>query len=245
MFSGFQSSTRRNRVHHGDDHDGRHLQGADIARPDDGRATGRADDAEHRPRHRVVCGAGYFHRQEEWSQSRGTAFVIDDKGHLLTNEHVVAAKEDGKTVVTRVVQIQFSDDPTLYDARVVGVDAPCRPRGAARARDRRQAQGAALRGLAAGQDRAGGGRDRLRARTSSSRARRRCRAASSAPSAAASTGSQRPGADRRDDQRRQFRRTAAQHGGRGRGREHLRHHATRSTSTSRAAPARRNISAAG
>jgi S1-C subfamily serine protease len=50
---------------------------------------------------------------ERRGESTGTGFVIDDKGDILTNAHVV----DGAVKVT----VQFSDDKTV-DARVVGRD---------------------------------------------------------------------------------------------------------------------------
>ncbi len=47
------------------------------------------------------------------NDSTGSGFVLDEKGHVLTNEHVVSAATD--------VRVSFSDDRTV-GARVVGKD---------------------------------------------------------------------------------------------------------------------------
>jgi serine protease Do len=53
-------------------------------------------------------------------QRRGTALgsgvVVDPAGYILTNNHVVDNADR--------IQVKFTGDPTQYDAKVVGVDAP-------------------------------------------------------------------------------------------------------------------------
>ncbi len=53
-------------------------------------------------------------------QRRGTALgsgvVVDPAGYILTNNHVVDQADR--------IQVKFTGDPTQYDAKVVGVDAP-------------------------------------------------------------------------------------------------------------------------
>ncbi len=53
-------------------------------------------------------------------QRRGTALgsgvVVDPAGYILTNNHVVDKADR--------IQVKFTGDPTQYDAKVVGVDAP-------------------------------------------------------------------------------------------------------------------------
>ena len=53
-----------------------------------------------------------FPRQQE-NVSTGSGFVLDDKGHILTNAHVVASSTD--------VRVSFSDHRTV-SARVIGKD---------------------------------------------------------------------------------------------------------------------------
>jgi S1-C subfamily serine protease len=53
-----------------------------------------------------------FPRQQE-NVSTGSGFVLDDKGHILTNAHVVASSTD--------VRVSFSDHHTV-SARVIGKD---------------------------------------------------------------------------------------------------------------------------
>ena len=54
-----------------------------------------------------------FPRQQE-NMATGSGFVVDDKGHILTNAHVVASSLD--------VRVSFSDHRTVA-ARVIGKDA--------------------------------------------------------------------------------------------------------------------------
>ncbi len=42
--------------------------------------------------------------------------VVDQAGYILTNNHVVDKADR--------IQVKFTGDPTEYDAKVVGVDAP-------------------------------------------------------------------------------------------------------------------------
>jgi serine protease Do len=46
----------------------------------------------------------------------GSGVVVDRAGYILTNNHVVDKADR--------IQVKFVDDPTEYDAKVVGVDAP-------------------------------------------------------------------------------------------------------------------------
>ena len=46
----------------------------------------------------------------------GSGVVVDQAGYILTNNHVVDKADR--------IQVQFTGDPTKYDAKVVGVDAP-------------------------------------------------------------------------------------------------------------------------
>ena len=46
----------------------------------------------------------------------GSGVVVDDAGYILTNNHVVDKADR--------IQVKFTGDPTQYDAKVVGVDAP-------------------------------------------------------------------------------------------------------------------------
>ncbi len=46
----------------------------------------------------------------------GSGVVVDRAGYILTNNHVVDKADR--------IQVKFNDDPTEYDAKVVGVDAP-------------------------------------------------------------------------------------------------------------------------
>ena len=49
-------------------------------------------------------------------QALGSGVVVDKAGYILTNNHVVDKADR--------IQVKFVDDPTEYDAKVVGVDAP-------------------------------------------------------------------------------------------------------------------------
>ena len=46
----------------------------------------------------------------------GSGVVVDQAGYILTNNHVVDKADR--------IQVKFTNDPTQYDAKVVGVDAP-------------------------------------------------------------------------------------------------------------------------
>src|ERR1035438_5715675 len=46
----------------------------------------------------------------------GSGVVVDSAGYILTNNHVVDKADR--------IQVKFTGDPTQYDAKVVGVDAP-------------------------------------------------------------------------------------------------------------------------
>jgi len=46
----------------------------------------------------------------------GSGVVVDQAGYILTNNHVVDKADR--------IQVKFTGDPTQYDAKVVGVDAP-------------------------------------------------------------------------------------------------------------------------
>jgi S1-C subfamily serine protease len=73
---------------------------------------------------RVVLNGTFINDQgkPERTISVGTAFVIDNGGHMLTNCHV--ASDYGHTLITRTVQVVFGDDQSRYDAKVVGCDKP-------------------------------------------------------------------------------------------------------------------------
>ena len=49
-------------------------------------------------------------------QALGSGVVVDKAGYILTNNHVVDKADR--------IQVKFTGDPTEYDAKVVGVDAP-------------------------------------------------------------------------------------------------------------------------
>jgi serine protease Do len=50
------------------------------------------------------------------SEALGSGVVVDRAGYILTNNHVVDKADR--------IQVKFNGDPTQYDAKVVGVDAP-------------------------------------------------------------------------------------------------------------------------
>ncbi len=50
------------------------------------------------------------------SEALGSGVVVDRAGYVLTNNHVVDKADR--------IQVKFNGDPTQYDAKVVGVDAP-------------------------------------------------------------------------------------------------------------------------
>ena len=56
----------------------------------------------------------------ELGQRRGSALgsgvVVDKAGYILTNNHVIDKADR--------IQVKFTDDPTEYDAKVIGVDVP-------------------------------------------------------------------------------------------------------------------------
>jgi serine protease Do len=62
---------------------------------------------------RVAVDRGWYRMPEEVDQTLGTGFVIDDAGHILTNNHVLAAASD--------VRVSLYDGTEL-PARVVGRD---------------------------------------------------------------------------------------------------------------------------
>jgi len=50
------------------------------------------------------------------SQALGSGVVVDRAGYILTNNHVVDKADR--------IQVKFTNDPTEYEAKVVGVDSP-------------------------------------------------------------------------------------------------------------------------
>ncbi len=56
-------------------------------------------------------------------EATGSGFVIDEEGHIVTNQHVVADAQS--------VQVEFSDG-TEVDAEIVGTDPSYRRRRAGR-----------------------------------------------------------------------------------------------------------------
>jgi serine protease Do len=52
--------------------------------------------------------------QEEPDRSLGSGIIVDPKGYILTNNHVVDQASR--------IQVQLSGEPTLYNAKVIGVD---------------------------------------------------------------------------------------------------------------------------
>jgi len=54
-------------------------------------------------------------QQQGRGYALGSGVVVDRAGYILTNNHVVDKADR--------IQVKFSDDPTQYDAKVVGVDA--------------------------------------------------------------------------------------------------------------------------
>ena len=49
-------------------------------------------------------------------EALGSGVVVDKAGYILTNNHVVDKADR--------IKVKFTGDPTEYDAKVVGVDAP-------------------------------------------------------------------------------------------------------------------------
>jgi serine protease Do len=54
--------------------------------------------------------------QQHRGEALGSGVVVDRAGYILTNNHVVDKADR--------IQVKFPGDPTEYDAKVVGVDAP-------------------------------------------------------------------------------------------------------------------------
>jgi serine protease Do len=69
---------------------------------------------------RFFGGSPFGNGTPDMPQRRGTALgsgvVVDPAGYILTNNHVVDQADR--------IQVKFTGDPTQYDAKVVGVDAP-------------------------------------------------------------------------------------------------------------------------
>jgi len=60
-------------------------------------------------------GGGPDMQQQRRGQALGSGVVIDKAGYILTNNHVVDKADR--------IRVQFTHDPTQYDAKVIGVDA--------------------------------------------------------------------------------------------------------------------------
>jgi serine protease Do len=54
--------------------------------------------------------------QQRRGEATGTGVVVDKAGYILTNNHVVDKADR--------IRVKFHNDPTEYDAKVIGVDAP-------------------------------------------------------------------------------------------------------------------------
>jgi serine protease Do len=85
------------------------------AQPDDGDQgdSGGMDDFLYK-----FFGGNPFGNSPQMSQrgsALGSGVVVDKAGYILTNNHVVDKADR--------IQVKFNDDPTEYDAKVVGVDA--------------------------------------------------------------------------------------------------------------------------
>ena len=69
---------------------------------------------------RFFGGSPFGNGAPDMSQRKGYALgsgvVVDQAGYILTNNHVVDKADR--------IQVKFTGDPTQYDAKVVGVDAP-------------------------------------------------------------------------------------------------------------------------
>ena len=61
-------------------------------------------------------GGGSPELQGRRGQAVGSGVVVDKAGYILTNNHVVDKADR--------IQVQFPGDPTEYEAKVIGVDAP-------------------------------------------------------------------------------------------------------------------------
>ncbi|MGD9482478.1 trypsin-like peptidase domain-containing protein [Streptomyces sp. TRM70308] len=90
----------------------------DVARPS-GSVAGIADA--------TLPGVVTLHVRGATEAGTGTGFVLDDKGHILTNDHVVApAREDGRIQVTftsgETATARLVGGDTGYDLAVVKVD---------------------------------------------------------------------------------------------------------------------------
>jgi serine protease Do len=82
---------------------------------DQGDTNGGMDDFLNR-----FFGNPFGQGNPELGQRRGSALgsgvVVDKAGYILTNNHVVDKADR--------IQVKFTGDPTEYDAKVIGVDAP-------------------------------------------------------------------------------------------------------------------------
>ena len=83
--------------------------------PDDDQGNGGMDDFLYR-----FFGGNPFGQGPEMQGRRGEAVgsgvVVDKAGYILTNNHVVDKADR--------IQVQFRNDPTEYEAKVIGVDVP-------------------------------------------------------------------------------------------------------------------------
>jgi len=61
-------------------------------------------------------GGGGPEMPQRKGQALGSGVVVDAAGYILTNNHVVDKADR--------IQVKFNGDPTEYDAKVIGVDAP-------------------------------------------------------------------------------------------------------------------------
>ena len=140
-----------------------------------------------------------FPRQQE-NVATGSGFVLDDKGHILTNAHVVASSTD--------VRVSFSDHRTV-SARVIGKDADTDLAVLAREPQGRRAAPARARRLLRrpGRRPDGGDRQPVRARAHAHHRRRLGAAAAHHRAERVRDRGRHP--DRRGAQPRQLRRPAA------------------------------------
>jgi serine protease Do len=88
-----------------------------VAPPDDdqGGGNGGMDDFLYRFFGNSPFGGG-VPQESQRGEALGSGVIVDRAGYVLTNNHVVDKASR--------IQVKFMNDPTLYEAKLVGVDGP-------------------------------------------------------------------------------------------------------------------------